>query len=379
MKLKRTALLLSIVLIMLFVIGCGDSKAGTGTETTAAVTGAETSGINSTDLKANAYDNYNLAEYVTLGQYKAVTIAKQDLTVTDQQYNDFIAAKIQENTTNVEVTDRAVQSGDKVKINYVGKMTDIETPDGMTADDQEIVIGSGSFIPGFEEGLIGAKKGDVVTLNINFPDPYTNNADLSGKPVTFTVTVNGIYNDVIPEMNDDFVKTISDFNTVDEYKSSVMLDLYAENEKTARTTQIGELWNKIIAGSVIIKYPETETTAYSTEMIDYYTNYASTNGYESLETMLTTLYSTTLEDFNKEAVTYAQSTVAEEMILYSIVKADNLYLTQEEYEAGAATYATQYEFDTVTALEEYYGKDVLVRSILWDKTLDYLLEQAVVA
>lgn len=379
MKLKRTALLLSIVLIMLFVIGCGDSKAGTGTETTAAVTGAETSGINSTDLKANAYDNYNLAEYVTLGQYKAVTIAKQDLTVTDQQYNDFIAAKIQENTTNVEVTDRAVQNGDKVKINYVGKMTDIETPDGMTADDQEIVIGSGSFIPGFEEGLIGAKKGDVVTLNINFPDPYTNNADLSGKPVTFTVTVNGIYNDVIPEMNDDFVKTISDFNTVDEYKSSVMLDLYAENEKTARTTQIGELWNKIIAGSVIIKYPETETTAYSTEMIDYYTNYASTNGYESLETMLTTLYSTTLEDFNKEAVTYAQSTVAEEMILYSIVKADNLYLTQEEYEAGAATYATQYEFDTVTALEEYYGKDVLVRSILWDKTLDYLLEQAVVA
>lgn len=378
MKLKFTALLLSIVLIMLFINGCGDNKAGTGTETTAAVTGAETSGLNSTDLKANAYDKYNLGEYVTLGQYKALTVAKQDLTVTDQQYNDFIAAKITENTTKVEVTDRAVQSGDKLQIDYVGKMTDMETPEGMTADAQEIVIGSGSFIPGFEEGLIGAKKGDVVTLNITFPDPYTSNAELSGKPVTFTVTVDAIYNDVIPEMNDDFVKTISDFKTVDEYKSSVMLDLYAENVKTARTTQTGELWNKIITGSTIIKYPETETTAYSTEMIDYYKEYSTTNGYESLEAMLTALYGTTLEDFNKEAVTYAQSTVAEEMILYSIVKADNLYLTQEEYDTDAAAYATQYEFETITALEEYYGKDVLVRSILWDKTLDYLLEQAVV-
>ncbi len=377
MKLKLTALFLSIVLIMLFSNGCGDNKDGTSTETTTAP-GAEASGINTTDLKVTAYDNYNLEEYVTLGQYKTLTIEKQDLTVTDQQYNDFIAAKIRENTVKTEVTDRAVQNGDTLQIDYAGKMTDMETPEGMKADDQELVIGSGSFIPGFEEGLIGAQKGDVVTLDIAFPDPYINNAALSGKSVTFTVTVDAIYNDVIPEMNDDFVKKISDFTTVDEYKSSVMMDLYTQNAESARMAQIGELWNKIITGSTIIKYPETETNAYSTEMIDYYKNYATTNGYESLEAMLTALYNTTLEDFNKEAVTYAQSTVAEEMILYAIVKTDNLYLTQEEYDTDAAAYAAQYEFETVAALEEYYGKDVLVRSILWDKTLDYLLDQAVV-
>lgn len=375
MKFNSSALLIAIALTVLTVSGCADSKkAVPAGETTSGAAEGENS---VTSLTANAYDKYDLSEYVTLGQYKTLTVTKQDPAVTEQQYNDFIAAKISENTSTVEVTDRAVENGDKLQIDYAGTMNGMDTPEGMSADDQELVIGSGSFIPGFEEGLIGASKGDVVTIDLTFPDPYPNNADLSGKPATFTVTVDAVYDVIVPEMNDDFVKTISDFNTVEEYKSSVMLDLYAENVKSARAAMVGELWNKIIESATIIKYPETETQAYSTEMIDYYKEYAETNGYESLEAMLTAMYGTTLEDFNKEAATYAQNTVAEEMILYSIVKADNLYLTQEEYDADAAAYAVQYGFESVSALEEYYGKDVLVRSILWDKALDYLLDEAV--
>ncbi len=375
MKFNSSALFIAIALTVLIFSGCADSKeAVPAGETTSGAAEAE---ISETSLTANAYDKYDLTEYVTLGQYKTLTVSKQDPTVTEQQYNDFIAAKISENTSSVEVTDRAVENGDKLQIDYVGTMTGMDTPEGMSANDQELVIGSGSFIPGFEEGLIGAVKGDVVTIDLTFPDPYPNNADLSGKPATFTVTVDAVYDVIVPEMNDDFVKTISDFNTVDEYKSSVMLDLYAENVKSTRAAMTGELWNKIIESATIIKYPETETQAYSTEMIDYYKQYAETNGYESLEAMLTEMYGTTLEDFNKEAATYAQKTVAEEMVLYSLVKADNLYLTQEEYDADAAEYAVQYGFESVSALEEQYGKDVLVRSILWDKTLDYLLDGAV--
>jgi FKBP-type peptidyl-prolyl cis-trans isomerase (trigger factor) len=131
--------------------------------------------------------------------------------------------------------------------------------------------------------------------------------------------------------------------------------------------------------STILKYPETETKAYSDEMIKYYTDYAANNGYESLEAMLTAVYSTTLDAFNTQAVTYAQNTVAEEMVLYSIVKKENLYLTQAEYEEGAAKYVKSEQVESLAALEEKYGKDAIVRSVLWDKTLDYLLGLAVIS
>jgi trigger factor len=372
MKLKFTALFLSAVLLMLFITGCADNNKLAGEETT----GTSSDTVNLTD---NKYEAYDLAEYVTLGQYTGVQVAKQDPTVTDQQYTDYIAKVLSDNKSRVEVTDRAAQQGDTLQIDYVGNMTNIATPEGMTAKGQEIVIGAGSFIPGFEDGLIGAKKGDVVTISVTFPDPYTSNETLSGPPATFTVTVNAIYKDVTPELSDDFVKSISEYKTVDEYKSSVMLKLYSDNVAANRSTQMGELWKAIMDSSTIIKYPETETKAYSDEMIKYYTDYAANNGYDSLEAMLTAVYSTTLDAFNTQAATYAQNTVAEEMVLYSIVNKEELYLTQAEYDTAAAEYMTKYKYDTVTALETYYGRDVLIRSILWDKTLDYLLGQAVIA
>jgi trigger factor len=372
MKLKLTALFLSAVLFMLIITGCADNNNINGAETTGV--SSDTAAINS-----NKYEAYDLSEYVTLGQYKGVSVAKQDPTVTDQQYTDYIAKILSDNKSRVEVTDRAVQQGDTVQIDYIGTMTNIATPEGMTAKGQELVIGAGSFIPGFEDGLVGAKKGDVVTVSVTFPDPYTSNETLSGQPATFSVTVNTIYKDVSPELNDDFVKSISEFVTVDEYKSSVMLKLYSDNVAANQSTQMGDLWKTVMDSSTILKYPDTETKAYQDEMIKYYTDYAANNGYESLEAMLTAVYSTTLDAFNTQAVTYAQNTVAEEMVLYSIVNKENLYLTQEEYDTAAAEYMTKYNYKTVTELENYYGREVLIRSILWDKTLDYLLGQAVIA
>lgn len=373
MKLKLTALFLSAVLLMLLVTGCADNNKINGAETTGS------SDSSAANLTSNKYETYDLAEYVTLSQYKGVQVAKQDPTVTDQQYSDYIAKILSDNKSRAEVTDRVAQQGDTLQIDYTGNMTNIATPDGMTAKGQEIVIGAGSFIPGFEEGLIGAKKGDVVALSVTFPDPYTSNQALAGQPATFTVTVNAIYKDVTPEMNDDFVKTISEYKTVDEYKSSVMLKLYSDNVAANRTTQMSALWKTVMDSSTILKYPETETKTYNDEMVKYYTDYATNNGYASLEAMLTAVYSTTLDAFNTQAVTYAQNSVAEEMVLYSIVNKENLFLTQEEYDTAAADYMTKYKYDTVAALETYYGRDVLIRSILWDKTLDYLLGQAVIA
>ncbi|MDD4772907.1 MAG: trigger factor [Eubacteriales bacterium] len=370
---KSAALVITAALLLCFAAGCSDKPGENGSETNAGDQAQSPDDILSFDI----YKDYNLDEYITLGPYKNLTVTKQDPTVTDEQYDAYINTVLSENTTSTEVTGRPVQIGDKLQIDYVGQMDGEETPDGMAADDQEIVIGSGAYIPGFEEGLIGADIGEAVTVSLNFPDPYLNNEALSGKPATFTITVDTIYEFNIPEMNDEFVKTISDFTTVDEYKSSVMLEIYSDNVQQIRTNQIGELWSTVIRGSVIQKYPEAEIQMYSDEMINYYREYALANGYETLEEMLGALYNTTLAEFTKESVTYAQDTVAEEMIMYLIVQNEDIHLTQAEYEADASDYAEYYGFESVTALEEYYTKDILIRSILWDKTLDYLLETAV--
>ena len=373
MNLKTAALMMSAALILCFAVGCSDKADKNGSETTA---GGETPSPED-KLSFDIYKDYDLDEYITLGPYKNLTVTKQDPTVTDEQYDAFINAKLSENTTGIEVTDRPVQIGDKLQIDFIGQLDDEETPDGMTGEKQEIIIGSDTYIPGFEEGLIGSNKGDVVTVSLNFPDPYLNNEALSGKPATFTITVDTIYEVVVPEMNDDFVKTISDFSTVDEFKSSVMLELYSDNTQKIRTSQMGELWSAVIRGSVIQKYPEAEIQMYSEEMINYYREYALTNGYETLEEMLSALYDTTIEEFTNESITYAQETVSEEMIMYRIVQNEGIYLTQAEYEADAAEYAENYDLESIAALEAYYTKDILIRSMLWDKTLDYLLQTAV--
>lgn len=372
MKIKKTALIFAFVLTLLFS-GCAGKNNAQGDEKTKDI-GEEQASLR---ISENKYSEYNLDEYMTLAQYKGVEIKKQDPTVTDEQYDQYVKSVLSKNSKKKEITDRTVREGDTVRIDYTGKMDEMETPEGMTAQDQEIVIGAGAYIPGFEEGLVGAGKGDVVTVNVTFPDPYLNNEALSGQKATFTITVDAIYEIITPELTDDFVKTISDYTTVDEYKSSVMLDLYTQNVESAQAAQKNELWQKIIDNTTIIKYPDNELEAYSDEMIKYYTDYAVEQGFESLDAMLAEYYNTTLEEFKKEALSYAQKAVADEMILYSIVQKEDLFLTQGEYEAGAQRYVEMEQAESLAALEEQYGKDIIIRSVLWDKTIDYLLSKAV--
>lgn len=161
---------------------------------------------------------------VTLGEYKGLSVASADTTITDEQIEQQISFVLSANPDMVEITDRPAQEGDVVNIDYVG-MKDGEAFAGGTADGYDLELGSHSFIDGFEDGLVGASVGDELSLNLTFPENY-GNKELAGQAVVFDVTVNAIQEKKDAELTDEFVKKVSNTaKTVEEYQAEVRKNL----------------------------------------------------------------------------------------------------------------------------------------------------------
>ncbi|OON92451.1 MAG: trigger factor [Epulopiscium sp. Nele67-Bin002] len=177
---------------------------------------------------------------VELGQYKNLTIEADEVVVTDEEINEEIAKEVNKNAREIKVTDRAVMPQDKVTIDFKG-FVDGEAFAGGEANDHPLVIGSGSFIPGFEEQLIGKNIGDTFDVNVDFPQEY-HSEELKGKSAVFNVTIKDIDVTELPEVNDDFAADISEFDTLDEYKA----DLRATLLKTKEDENLSNINNTAI-------------------------------------------------------------------------------------------------------------------------------------
>ena len=164
-------------------------------------------------------------DYVTITKYKGVEIDKVDAdAISDNDVETQINSVLQSKSTTTEVTDRAAQTGDTVTIDYEGKK-DGEAFKGGTATDAQLTLGSGQFIDGFEDGVVGHNIGDTFDLDLTFPENY-GNEDLAGQAVVFTVTLKGISQTDVPELTDEFVQSVSDTSkTVEEYKKEIKKSL----------------------------------------------------------------------------------------------------------------------------------------------------------
>ena len=214
---KYVRLTLCCAAAVMLASGCG-KKSDTAEETTTAAS----------ETQAEITDK---GEVTKLGQYKGGEVTKQDTTVTEADLDQRIASILKANPEVTEITDRPAQKGDTVNIDYVG-MKDGEAFDGGTAEGYDLELGSGVFIDGFEDGLIGANTGEERSLNLTFPEDYTN-ADLAGQAVVFDVTVNKIEEKKDAVLDDAFVQRVSDFSTVDEFKADTMETLQKEKEQSA--------------------------------------------------------------------------------------------------------------------------------------------------
>lgn len=214
---------------LMFASACGQKQGETEETTAAADTDQEITG------------------QVELGQYKGVEIQREDRTVTDEEVQSAIDSRLEANPDWVEV-ERPAENGDTVNIDFVG-IRDGEAFEGGTGENYDLVLGSSSFIDGFEEGLVGAVKGQELSLDLTFPDPYLNNPDLAGQPVVFDVTVNRVEEPQTPELNDAFVQRISDFDTVDAWEADLRAQLEDAKEQQAETAEENALFDAVVANA----------------------------------------------------------------------------------------------------------------------------------
>ena len=186
---------------------------------------------------------------VTLGQYKGLTVKKAEYPVTDKDVEEDIERSLKAKSRLVDITDRAAKNGDTVNIDYSGSVDGVKF-NGGTAEKQELTLGSKSFIPGFEEQVEGMKIGEEKDLKVKFPDDY-HAEDLKGKDAVFAVKLNSIKFREIPELNDDFVKDTTKFETVAEYRADVKKRLTDSAERRADNENKNNMIDAIVANASV--------------------------------------------------------------------------------------------------------------------------------
>lgn len=373
---KRTAMLLLSLSLLTLAAGCGTKEEdSTKTEETAQEESFE---LTNDEGKVVAADIENLEEYVTLGEYKNLEVEeapKQE--ITDEYLEEYIH-NVMVSQTPVEVTeDRAVQEDDTVNIDYTGYM-DGETFDGGSAEGTDLRIGSGSFISGFEEGLVGHKKGEEVTLDLNFPDPYQNNPDFSGKPVQFKVTINSISEP--PAFGDAWVTENTDYENAEEFRAEqkTLLQKYTDTEYESQVKS--DLFSKVVENSEIKSYPEQmmEDAKKDVERRIEET-YAAPSGLTLEEYYEQSGISQ--EDADQMVEEMAKSSMDQNLITQAILNAEGITLTEEQYQEEEEKYAQLSGFENAEAMKNLYSESNLglIRdSVLWNRACDVLMETAVI-
>lgn len=290
-------------------------------------------------------------DYVTITQYKGVEVEKQDaVKVTDEEVEQQIENIRQSNATTTEITDRAAQDGDIVTIDYAGKKDGVAF-DGGTAEDQQLKLGSDSFIDGFEDGIIGHNIGETFDLNLTFPEDYQS-TDLAGQAVVFTVTLDGISVSEVPELNDEFVKSVSEKSkTVEEYKKEIKESMEKSNEESAKTALKESAWTAVMENTEVTKYPKDELSDMISTIKEQYQSMAEYYNLEFAD-FLTQYLNMDEETFNTEATKVAKEQVKQNLAVDLIIKKAKIDVSDKVMNKKYKEYAKNYGYDSADALKE---------------------------
>ncbi len=295
-----------------------------------------------------------------LGQYKGMTADKKVDPVTDEEVDAEIEKIRNRNSRTVEVTDRAAQLEDTVTFDYSGSVDGVKF-EGGTAEQQPLKLGSGQFIPGFEDQIVGKKIGEEFDVNVTFPTEY-HAEDLAGKDAVFACKLHKIEYQELPELDDEFAKDVSDFDTFDAYKADMKAKIEARHETIASNVTEEQIMDHLIAATEIdVPAPMVDTEV--TNEVRSYENRLAQQGI-SLD-MYLKYTGTTMEQLREQARPQAEKQVKLRAILEAIVKAENLEATEEEIEKEyndiAAAYAMEIDKVKAAIRAEDLGADIKVR------------------
>ena len=329
---KRLFALVLAVMTAASLAGCGGKNESA----------AEAPAAESTEPSPAYTSGVNAAEYVSVPEYIGIPVTAAQPSVTDEYLDMYLDYQLSMSKSYEEITDRdVVQDGDTVNIDYVGKKGEIAFQGGTDAD-YNLTIGSGTFIEGFEEGLIGAKKGEKVKLNLTFPENY-GNADLAGQDVVFEVTINKIQTQVTPELDDAYVakQNIPDVTTVDEYRAYVRGVLMDQAESQYETDVENQISDYIFENSSLLQDPPAEMTdRMFNSYVNSLTQMAAQYGLD-LDTYVAYAFGTAEDEETEEAEEAAGEEAAEETAEEAADAASEETTEEAETEEAAAAEAAE--------------------------------------
>ena len=376
---KKRAIMISMLLVMaLSVTGCSQKTAtkdkDTKTEETAKTDDAEETESDNTEdtsedtpTTAELMAGIDVEKCVTLGDYKGVTVEKTIQSVTDEDVQNEIDSALANYPVEV---DRAAKEGDTVNIDYVGKI-DGEEFDGGSDQGADLKLGSGKFIDGFEDGLIGARKGETRTLNLTFPEDYTQ--DLAGKAVEFTVTVNAV-KEPLSEPTDQWVAdNIEGYDNIADYKAGIRSEQEESNEQTAENQVRYAAWTQVIDNCTINEYPETLVEVGKKlyeQQVETYAKYAGMELDAYIESS-----GLTQEEYQSNMEEYGKNVAAQALVCQAICDKEGFAIGDDDYQKALQDMLTEYGC-TEDELIQTYGQDNVEQSIMLNRVSNLILENA---
>ena len=306
---------------------------------------------------------------ITIKKYKGLEVEKvEQIAVTDEDVEMSIQSDMETLATKTEVTDRAAQLGDIATIDFEGKKDGVAF-EGGAGTDYELELGSGQFIDGFEDGVVGHKIGETFDLDLTFPEDY-GSQDLAGQAVVFTVTLKGLQQKNVPELTVDILEQLgTKATTIEEYKAQIRSDLEVSNKETAESTLLASVWEALVDQCEVKKFPEGMLDDYVKNLKEQYSYYAQMYGMEIEEFFK--------QIFGMSAEEVAKTTATQELAINLIAEKEGLNISDKEYKEGMKELASQYGYEDTEEFIKAYTEDGIRKALLQEKVGKFLVDNAV--
>ena len=310
---------------------------------------------------------------VTLGQYKGVEAPYHYHPATEEDVDQELSRIQDRNSRMIPVSDRAIESGDTATIDYEGFVDGVAFAGGK-GDGYDLKIGSNSFIPGFEEQLIGHMEGEEFPITVNFPEEY-HSEELKGKEATFQIKIHAVKTKELPALDDEFAKDVSEFDTLAEYKA----DILSKKEEQAKAHAEADFQNavvKVVCENAAVEIPDCMIETEIDQLVDEQSMRMRYQGIE-LEQYLQYM-NQTMEDFRAGMSSVAKNRVMSNLVVEAVVQAEKIEVTDEDVDKEADRMATQYNMKKEELLARLGGNDTFIRdSLAAQKAVDLMTASAI--
>ena len=310
---------------------------------------------------------------VKLGKYLGVQVTKIDTSVSDEEVEAAVEKERNNNARTVTVTDRPIANGDTAVIDFEGFVDGVAF-EGGKGENYPLTIGSGSFIPGFEEALVGAELNKETEVNVTFPEDY-HATELAGKPAVFKCTVKEIKEKQLPDLDDEFASEVSDFDTMAEYREDVQKKLTSKKEEEAKIAKEEAVLDAVIADAKM-EIPDAMLETQQRQLLENFAQRIQAQGLSLEQYMQFTglTAQTMMEQLKPEALKRIQS----RLVLEAVAAAEKMEATEEDFEAEIKSIAESYqmEADKVKELLGEQGAKQVKEDICVRKAADFIVDNA---